>query len=60
MGMELGGPKEFLQIENVKQMVDVNQKNILSLFILQIKLEIHQPLCRLESKFKTTCCLPTI
>lgn len=58
--MELGGPEEFLQIENVKQIINVNQKNILFLFILQMKLEIHKPLCTVESGFKTICCLPTI
>lgn len=58
--MELGGPEEFLQIENVKQIINVNQENILFLFVLQMKLEIHEPLCSVESRFKTTCCLPMI
>lgn len=58
--MELGGPEEFLQIENVKQIINVNQKNILFLFVLQMKLDIHKPLCTVESRFKTTCCLPMI
>lgn len=58
--MEVGVPEEFLKIENVKQIINVNQKNIMFMFILQMKLDIHKPLCTIERGFKTTCCLPTI
>lgn len=58
--MKLGDPEEFPQIENIKQIMNVNQMNILFLFIWHMKLEIHNPLCSVESGFKTTCCLPTI
>lgn len=60
LAVEVGGPEEFLQIENVKQIINVNQKNIVFMFILKMKLEIRKRLCTIERGFKTTCCLPTI
>lgn len=60
LAMEVGGPEEFLQIEKVKQIINANQKNIVFMFILKMKLEIHKHLCTIERGFKTICCLPTI